>query len=153
MKLLSLNKKTVLIIIFLSLVKLSAFSANYYISTSGSDSNLGTTVGSPKLTLASVFSTYNLGVGDIINVAAGTYSETGIVVGSDDEGFTIQGAALSGGVPTSIFDASSTARWLLLNNTNNDNIIISKLTIIYPFHETETNDIPSNIIVILNLSS
>jgi hypothetical protein len=129
MKLLSLNKKTVLIIIFLSLVKLSAFSANYYISTSGSDSNLGTTVGSPKLTLASVFSTYNLGAGDIINVAAGTYSETGIVVGSDDEGFTIQGAALSGGVPTSIFDATSSARWLLLNNTNNDNIILSKLTI------------------------
>ncbi len=129
MKLLSLKKRTVLTIIFLSFINLFAFSTNYYISATGNDSNNGTASGTPKLTLANIFSTYNLGSGDIINVAAGTYTETGITVGTDDEGFTIKGAALSGGAPTSIFDASSTARWLFLNNINNDNIILSRLTI------------------------
>ena len=105
-------------------------STNYYISTTGNDGNNGTAVGTPKKTLGAIFTAYNLGSGDIINVAAGTYTETGIVVGADDEGFTIQGAALSGGVPTSIFQASSTDRWLLLGNTNNDNITINDISII-----------------------
>ena len=141
MKLLSLNKKTVLIIIFLSLVKISSFSANYYISTSGSDSNLGTTVGSPKLTLASVFSTYNLGAGDIINVAAGTYSEKGISVGSNDEGFSISGAPLVAGVPSSIFSSNQTAGWLTISDANNDNITISRIKVLnYKASSTGSNE-------------
>ena len=100
----------------------------YYIATTGSDVNPGTS-GSPKSTLSSVFSTYDLGPGDIIYVAAGTYAETGTTVGADDDNFTIQGAALSAGAPVSIFDAGSTARWLYFGNINNDNITISKLTI------------------------
>ncbi|MEI7594576.1 MAG: T9SS type A sorting domain-containing protein [Bacteroidota bacterium] len=106
-----------------------SFGANYYISAAGNNASNGTDISTPKLTLANIFSTYNLGAGDTIKVAAGTYTETGTTVGSDDEGFVIQGAALSAGVPTSIFDAASTARWLLLNNTNNDNITINNLTI------------------------
>lgn len=107
----------------------NSFATNYYISTTGNDANNGTSSGTPKLTLADIFADYNLGSGDIIYVAAGTYTETGITVGSDDEGFTIEGAALSSGIPTSIFDATSTSRWLLLNNSNNDNITIDNLTI------------------------
>lgn len=103
--------------------------SKYYISTTGNDGNNGTSSGTPKLTLANVFLTYNLGTGDTIFVAAGTYTETGITVGTDDEAFVIEGAALSSGSPTSIFDAASTNRWLLLGNTNNDNIKINKLTI------------------------
>jgi hypothetical protein len=105
------------------------FATSYYISSTGNDANDGLTLGTPKVTLANIFSTYNLASGDVIYVAAGTYTETGITVGSDDEGFTIEGAALSSGVPTSIFDATSTSRWLLLNNANNDNITINNLTI------------------------
>ncbi len=111
------------------LISFSSFSTNYYISPTGNNTNNGTSSGTPKLTLAHVFSTYNLGSNDTIFVEAGTYTETGTTVGTDDEGFVIQGASLSGGVPTSIFDASSTARWLLLGNTNNDNIKINRLII------------------------
>ena len=57
---------------------------DYYISTTGSDGATGL-VGFPKATLASIFSTYNLASGDVINVAAGTYTEKGIIVGSNDE--------------------------------------------------------------------
>lgn len=104
---------------------------NYYIAPfgTGNDSNNGTTIGSPKLTLASIFSTYNLNLGDIIYVAAGTYTEKGIVVGTDDEGFTIQGAALSGGVPTTIFDSDQTERWLRMSSDTNDNIYFVNLMI------------------------
>lgn len=104
---------------------------NYYIAPSGTgnDSNNGTTIGSPKLTLASIFSTYNLNLGDIIYVAAGTYTEKGIVVGTDDEGFTIQGAALSDGVPTTIFDSDQTERWLRMSSDTNDNIYFVNLMI------------------------
>lgn len=118
-----------ILIIFLIFFSTQSFSTNYYISTAGNNTNNGTSSVTPKLTLANIFSTYNLGAGDVVYVEAGTYTETGITVGADDEGFTIQGAALSGGVPTSIFDAGSTARWLLLNNANNDNITLNKLTI------------------------
>jgi len=113
------------------------FAANYYIATTGSDAANGTAVGTPKLTLANVFSTYNLGSGDIINVAAGTYTEKGIVIGSDDEGFTIQGAALAAGVPTTIFDSDQTDGWLYFGDANNDNITISKIHI-KDYKETPT---------------
>jgi len=106
------------------LLSFSSLATNYYISSTGNNTNNGTSSITPKLTLANVFSTYNLGSNDTIFVEAGTYSETGITVGTDDEGFVISGAALSSGVPTSIFDAGSTARWLLLNNTNNDNRLL-----------------------------
>ena len=44
-----------------------------------------------------------------------------------DEGFTIQGAALSSGVPTSIFDSDQTDGWLYLGDANNDNITINNI--------------------------
>lgn len=128
---LSLKKYFLSILLFSMLVFVSnnSFATNYYISTTGNNSNLGTSSVSAKATLANIFSSYNLGIGDTVFVEAGTYSETGITVGSDDESFVIQGAALSSGIPTSIFDASSTARWLLIGDTNNDNIEINNLEI------------------------
>ena len=101
---------------------------NYYIAPSGTgnDANNGTAVGTPKLTLKDVFNDYNLGSGDIIYVAAGTYTEKGITMGSDDEGFIIQGAALdASGNPTSIFDSDQTDSWLYMTRGENDNIKIS----------------------------
>jgi len=115
-----------------------SFATNYYIAPAssppsgwnvGSNSNNGLSQTTAYATLAHLFANQNLGSGDIVYIAAGTYTEKGIVVGTDDEGFTIQGAALSSGVPTSIFSGGSVSRWLLINNTNNDNITIDKITI------------------------
>lgn len=109
---------------------LNCLATNYYISTTGVTGNTGLTLGSPKGTLSQVFTAFNLKSGDTIFVAAGTYTETGTTVGTDDEAFVIQGSDLDvNGDPTSIFDAGSTARWLLIGNTNNDNIKINRLTI------------------------
>ena len=104
---------------------------NYYISTSGNNTNDGLSVATPKATLANVFSSYNLTSGDIIYVAAGTYSEKNITIGNDDEGFTIQGAALDAtGVPTTIFNSNQSGGvWLIFGNNNNDNITIDKIKV------------------------
>lgn len=122
-------KKLLLILTFL-LTLFSVNAAKYYISPTGVTGNTGTSVGSPKGTLAQVFTAFDLGSLDTIFVAAGTYTETGTTVGTNDNDFVIQGAALDlNGDPTSIFDAGSTARWLFLNNVANDNIVINRLTI------------------------
>ena len=127
-----LKKKGLLVLISIICGIGNTYATNYYIAPSGTgnDANNGTAIGTPKLTLASIFSTYNLGTGDVINIAAGTYSETAITVGSDDEGFTIQGAALDGsGNPTSIFDGNDVNNFMLINNAANDDIIINNLKI------------------------
>jgi len=122
--------KNIFLTALFSVISIFCMGAKYYISPSGVTGNTGITSGSPKGTLAQVFAAFNLAANDTIFVAAGTYTETGTTVGTDDEGFVIQGATLDLiGEPTSIFDAASTARWLLLGNTNNDNITINKIAI------------------------
>jgi|GEM_PF-5655975 len=107
-----------------------SWSATYYVSTTGVDGvGYGTAVGTPYRTLAYLFSNKNLNAGDVVNVAAGTYTEKTITVGSDDEGFTLQGAALSSGVPTTIFDSDQTSYWLRLSNTAHDNITIKNILV------------------------
>ena len=121
--------KTIITTIMI-LISLTGLSAKYYISPTGVTGNTGLTSASPKGTLAQVFTAFDLGSLDTIFVAAGTYTETGTTVGTNDNDFVIQGAALDlNGDPTSIFDAGSTARWLFLNNVANDNIVINRLTI------------------------
>jgi hypothetical protein len=116
--------------VFLNIFYNNITAANYYISTTGNDATGNGTSGTPYLTLAKVFSAHNLASGDIIYVAAGTYTEKNITIGSDDEGFTIQGAALDGsGNHTSIFDSDQTAIWLNFADNNNDNITIDKIKI------------------------
>ena len=118
------------LLLFILLSPLSLFATNYYISTTGNNINNGLSTATPKASLANVFSSFNLAADDTIFVAAGTYAEKGIVVGADDEGFVIQGAALDvSGVPTSIFDSDQTATWLTFNWDNNDNITIDKIKV------------------------
>ncbi|MEI7594577.1 MAG: T9SS type A sorting domain-containing protein [Bacteroidota bacterium] len=115
----------IIILLFFILLSEVSIATDYYISTTGLTGNTGLTAGSPKGTFAQVFTAFNLGSGDIIHVAAGTYTEKGITVGSDDEGFSIVGA----GIATTIFSSDQTDRWMLFNNTNNDNITIQDLTV------------------------
>lgn len=101
-----------------------AYSTQYYISTTGSDAATGL-VGFPKKTLQSVISTYVLVSGDVINVAAGTYTtESNITLGATDVSFSIVGAGMS----TTIFDFDQSNRFMTFSSTN-DGISFSKLTI------------------------
>ena len=115
-------------IVLLLLMYSTSYSVNYYISSTGSDTASGY-VGFPKKTLTNLFSSYNLGNSDIVYIEAGTYTEKNIVVGTDDENFTLQGDFYSNGIPTTIFDSDSNGRWLLLGNVNNDDITINNITI------------------------
>ena len=121
--------KTLSIFIFFLFVNL-AWSANYYVSTTGVDGvGYGSAVGTPYRTLVYLFANKNLNAGDIVYLAAGTYTEKTITVGSNDEGFTLQGEALSSGVPTTIFDSDQTSFWMHIDNAACDNIVINNITI------------------------
>ncbi len=82
-----MNKSCIslLLLFFLSVFVAPLFAANYYVndnstagdrwcSAVGNDANNGTAVGTPKLTLLSVLTTYDLGAGDIVFIDHGTYS-------------------------------------------------------------------------------
>ncbi len=103
---------------------LKATATNYYIAPSGTgnDANNGTSSGTHKLTLASVFSTYNLGTSYKIYVATGRYTEKNNLFGSDDEVFTIEETALyASGNLTLIFDSDQTNIWLRVISDNKIN--------------------------------
>lgn len=77
-------------------------------SVVGNDANNGLTITTPKATIADVLNDYVLGAGDVIYVDAGTYAETGIDIGTSDDGgagsyMTIQGA----GTALTIFNTPS----------------------------------------------
>jgi len=133
--------KIIFTLCFVSISNL-LFSANYYVAVAASGDGSGVDASNESATIQNIFDTYDLASGDIINVAAGTYTETSIVVGSNDEGFIIQGAALSGGIPTSIFDSNESGRWMLLNNTNNDDITINNIYI--KDHKQNSGSGPNN---------
>jgi parallel beta-helix repeat protein len=76
----------------------------------GNNTNNGLTITTPKATIANVLSSYVLGAGDVIYVDAGTYTETGINIGTSDDGsggsyMTIRGASNS----LTIFNTTATA--------------------------------------------
>jgi len=95
-------------------------------SAVGNNTNNGTTTSTPKATLANIFSTYNLAAGDIIHVDVGTYSESSTTIGSNDEGFTIQGVSEA----LTLFDgANVTTFFIKIENAGNDDITFKNLTI------------------------
>lgn len=114
----------VLSLIFVMLVG-SLGATTYYVATTGNDANAGTASGSPKATIQDVFDDYNLASGDIISVAAGTYSEDAIWVGSNDEGFSIVGA----GSGSTIFDGDNGNYWMYVSYDNCDDITIQDLKV------------------------
>lgn len=124
--------------LFATLICYNSLATDYYIndgttgegsaicSAIGNNSNNGTSTSTPKATLASIFSTYNLAAGDIIYVDVGTYTESMTAVGSDDEGFTIQGVSEA----LTIFNGGDVTTFFLeIENAGNDDITIKDLTI------------------------
>lgn len=57
-------------------------------AAAGNNANNGTSITTPKATVANVLSTYVLSFGDIIYVDAGSYTETAIDIGTSDDGST-----------------------------------------------------------------
>lgn len=104
--------KRVKIIFFYLLFAEFCFATDYYVDDGfntgdiytpaviGNDANNGLTITTPKATIADVLNDYVLGAGDVIYVDAGTYTETGINIGTGDDGgggtyLIIQGASNS----------------------------------------------------------
>ena len=67
-----------------------------------------------------------MAAGDIIHIDVGTHSESSTTVGSDDEGFTIQGISEA----LTIFDGRDvTTIFIEIENAGNDDITFKDLTI------------------------
>ena len=75
-------------------------STSYYIDDAGSNSNSGTSSGSPFLTLSHALSQATCGY--TINVAAGTYTDDLLDVTSTHDGLTIAGATVRNEISTSL---------------------------------------------------
>ena len=80
-------------------------SQDFYIATTGNDTNSGTSPNQPMATLAALLDAYPVGAGDTIHVAAGYYRiDRTIVLGLAQSGLTIEGPS-SG---AAIFDRGNT---------------------------------------------
>lgn len=111
--------------LILTMLVSSLGATTYYVATTGNDANAGTSSGSPKLTIQDVLDDYNLGSGDLISVAAGTYSEDAIWLADGDEGFSIVGQ----GTGSTIYDGDNGNYWMYFSGDLNDNITIKDLKI------------------------
>ena len=124
------------VLIIISTISFKCLATDYYINdgSTTNDSFSGQAFdgagdgssGDPYNLLQDVFDNHDLGAGDNIYVDAGTYIESFISVGSNDEGFTIQGVSeeltvFNGGDVTTFF--------LEIENAGNDDITIKDLTI------------------------
>lgn len=65
--------------ILISLVQLNVVATNYYVSPTGSNSNSGTSPGSPWLSVSYACSHVTANAGHIINLSAGTFTENNII--------------------------------------------------------------------------
>ena len=84
--------------------------SNFYISTTGSDSNSGKSPGSPMASLAALLNIYTLQPGDTIYVGAGTYTlPSAIVFGAANSGSPGDPIQIIGQGPTTIFKSASNA--------------------------------------------
>ncbi len=87
-----------------------AAGSNFYINTTGSDSNSGKSPGSPMASLAALLNIYTLQPGDTIYVGAGTYTlPSAIVFGAADSGSPGDPIQIIGQGPTTIFKSASNA--------------------------------------------
>lgn len=124
------------IFIIISIISFKCLATDYYINdgSTTNDSFSGQAFdgsgdgssGDPYNLLQDVFDNHDLGAGDNIYIDAGTYTESFISVGSNDEGFTIQGVSEA----LTIFNGGDVTTFFLeIENAGNDDITIKDLTI------------------------
>ena len=124
------------VLIIISTISFKCLATDYYINdgSTTNDSFSGQAFdgagdgssGDPYNLLQDVFDNHDLGAGDNIYVDAGTYTESFISVGSNDEGFTIQGVSEA----LTVFNGGDVTTFFLeIENAGNDDITIKDLTI------------------------
>ena len=80
--------------------------SDYFVSPTGDDAADGTDATRPMRTLDALLAAYDLGPGDTVNLAAGTYVLSGdVTIDADDAGVTIAGDPAGG----TVFDRGDTA--------------------------------------------
>ncbi|MEQ1828233.1 MAG: cadherin domain-containing protein [Pirellula sp.] len=122
--------------------------AQYYVSPTGNNLNSGKTSDSPIRSLSGLLQSYNLDLGDVVNIASGNYrTYRNIAVENQDSGVTIRGSAVSPSVIDrgnvnatqyvfSLFNANGVTidqlRWIggevgliASNGSNSDNVSIT----------------------------
>ena len=85
-------KKTILFLSLFCLISLSLGATNYYVTTSGNDNNSGLS-GSPWRTISKAVSSVAANAGHVINIGAGTFTESNII--SIPSGVSLIGAGSS----------------------------------------------------------
>ena len=103
-------------------VTISSGADTYYVATTGSDSNNGTTSGTPFLTLQKAIDMVSCS-STTIHIAAGTYIQDDITI-NNKSNITIIGA----GISSTIFDGDFGNRFMAITGTS-DNISISDMKI------------------------
>jgi hypothetical protein len=119
--------KKLLSILFFVLTSLAlGAQTNYYVETTGNDSNDGLSELNAKATLQSVINQYDLDAGDTIFVGAGTFNEDVIEFETDDNGFVIKGEGQGVTILDGIDDAGTGFE---INWGTNDDITWEDFTI------------------------
>ncbi|TAG99978.1 MAG: DUF1565 domain-containing protein [Sphingobacteriales bacterium] len=130
-------KKNLLLLMFLVVCVIHSFATTYYVATNGNNSNNGTSLSTPFLTIQKAASIAV--AGDVINVRAGTYRETVIPAGSgtagnpityqpyNNETVIISGADVIGGWSVhsgNIYKAAMPSTFLDRSHNQDDQIFI-----------------------------
>jgi hypothetical protein len=101
----------------------------YYMSPTGDNTNGGKTPDRPMRTLQAILDSFDLDVGDRINVAAGTYLlDSNVIITQQDSGVTLQGPTGAG----AIFNRQNTSEGsneIAFDLQNADNITFDSVTI------------------------
>ena len=103
--------------------------ANFYVSTTGNDSNSGKSAASPMASLAALMNAYTLQPGDIIHVGAGTYAlPTSVVLTAADSGAREILSRLSAGAAT-IFSGDVAATSPIFEFDGGHDITLENMTL------------------------
>lgn len=114
-----LKRHSFLTVVFF-LFSLNAFSATWYVNTTGSDANTGTTAGDPFLTIQKAIN--SAASGDVVTIATGTYNKfvlvtKNITLNIDNASVTVKSLVLNTASVNATITSSTTAGNLLITDS------------------------------------